>query len=69
MEVVVAIPLDTLINRDDNVYELTCVAIKRAAGITKYGDEELDMHDSKVVSAALTQVLENRVEYFFDKSE
>lgn len=69
MEVGVAIPLDTLINRNDNVYELTCVAIKRAALITKYGDEELDLHDSKVVSTSLTQVLEDRVEYFFEKPE
>ena len=64
-----AIPLEKLINRDDNVYELTCVAIKRAAFITKYGDEELELHDFKVVSLSLAQVLENRVEYFFDKPE
>ncbi len=64
-----AIPLDILINRNDNVYEMTCVAIKRAAFITKYGDEDLEEHENKVVSASLSQVLENRVDYFFDKPE
>jgi len=65
----VAIPLRTLINRNDNVYEMTCVAIKRAAFITKYGDEELENHEQKIVSTSLTQVLENRVEYFFEKPD
>lgn len=64
-----AIPLRTLINRNDNVYEMTCVAIKRAAFITKYGDEELENHEQKIVSTSLTQVLENRVEYFFEKPD
>ncbi len=64
-----AIPLRDLINKEDNMYELTCLAVKRAAFITKYGDLELEQHEYKVVSTAITQVLESRVEYFYEFSE
>ncbi len=61
--------MDTLINKQGNMYEKTCVVIKRAAFLTKFYDEELDLHDDKIVSTALTQVLEDRVEYHFEKEE
>lgn len=64
-----AIPIDILINKDSNVYELTSASIKEAAFITKYGDTEIEKHNGKVVSTAITQVLENRVKYFFNKKE
>lgn len=64
-----AIPLSELINKEDDIYELTCVAIKRAAVITKYGDTELERHEHKVVSTAITQGLEERVEYFYEHTE
>jgi len=57
------IPLDTLIDKDVNVYEMTCVAIKQAAAITRNGDQELENERNKVVSLVLTQVLNDEVEY------
>lgn len=64
-----AIPMDTLINKQGNMYELTCVTIKRAAFLTKFYDEELELHDDKIVSTSLTQVLDDRVEYHIGKEE
>lgn len=57
------IPLDLLVDKETNVYELTCVAIKRAERITRTGDEEIELYNGKIVSTSIAQVLEERVEY------
>lgn len=57
------IPLDTLIDKETNRYELTCVAIKQAEYLTRDGDESFELQDQKVVSIVLKDVLENKVEY------
>ena len=57
------LPLDLLIGNTDNVYELTCAAIRRAAQITLAGDEEVDENEGKVVSTAAKQILTKKVEY------
>ena len=57
------IPLDTLVADSDNVYQLTCAAIRRASQITLAGDEEVDENDGKVVSTAIRQILTKKVEY------
>ena len=45
-----SIPLDTLIDKDVNVYEMTCVAIKEAAimASNKETEEELENNHEKV---------------------
>lgn len=58
-----SIPLDILVDKDVNTYEMTCVAIKNAAKITRNGDKDVEEHGEKVVSASLAQVLNDKVEY------
>ena len=57
--------IDKLIDTDQNVYEMTCVAIKEAAILSedKEGLEQMDNNHDKVVSVALNKVLDNEVEY------
>ncbi len=64
-----SIPLDTLIDKDTNVYEMTCVAIKEAAimAAKKETEEELEKNHEKIVSVVLEKVLNDEVEY--SKSE
>lgn len=57
------LPLDVLIGNADNVYALTCAAIRRASQITLAGDEEVTENDGKVVSTAIKQILTKKVEY------
>lgn len=69
-----SIPLDKMIDKEANVYEMTCVAIKEAVHLAKMDNEgklkkEVDPRDPekqldvKVVSAALEKVLDGEVEY------
>ena len=57
------LPLDLLISNPNNVYELTCAAIRRASQITLAGDEEIVENEGKVVSTAVKQILTKKVEY------
>jgi DNA-directed RNA polymerase subunit omega len=57
------IPLDLLITRETNIYEMTCAAVRRAMQITVAGDEEVDLNDGKIVSTAIKQILTKKVEY------
>lgn len=57
------LPLDLLIRYEDNIYELTCAAIRRAYQITVTGDEELEENQGKVVSTATSQLLTKKVQY------
>ncbi|MBO4278958.1 MAG: hypothetical protein J5891_04020 [Spirochaetales bacterium] len=60
-----SIPLDTLIDKDVNVYEMTCVAIREADRVAsnKVEVEELDKNKEKIVSDVLARVLNDEVEY------
>lgn len=60
-----SIPLDKLIDSEENVYEMTCVAIKEAAIVAADKDkvEALDENKEKIVSSVLTRVLNNEIEY------
>lgn len=57
------LPLDKLVANVDNVYELTCASIRRAAQLTLAGDAEIDENDGKIVSLAIKQILTKKVEY------
>jgi len=57
------LPLDLLEQHQENIYEMTCAAIRRAYQITMAGDEELDENDGKVVSTAVRQILTKKVQY------
>ena len=60
-----SIPLDKLIDKDVNVYEMTCVAIKEAAIVAsnKEAEDELENNHDKVVSSVLSKVLNDEIEY------
>ena len=57
------IPLDRLIQYNDNVYPITNAMIKRATQIHLAGDEELEENKGKVVSTAIKQILTEKVRY------
>ncbi len=58
------IPLDELIDKEGNVYEMTCVAIKEAA-IYSATDKKKEIEDEgeKIVSVVLSRALNDEIEY------
>lgn len=59
-----SIPLDTLIDHEENVYELTCVAIKEANIISSTDlKDEIEQSGDKVVSYVLSKALNKEIEY------
>ena len=61
--ILMPIPLNLLVDQDDNVYELTTAMIRRAMQITITGDEDMEAENGKVVSTAISQLLTKKVEY------
>jgi len=57
------LPLNKLVDLQDDVYACTCAIIKRAQQVTVAGGEELDKNSGKVVSTAIDQILTTKVEY------
>ncbi|RPJ05163.1 MAG: DNA-directed RNA polymerase subunit omega [Spirochaetaceae bacterium] len=45
------------------MYIMTCAAIKRVLQLSVAGDEEVYKHHGKIVSVAIKQILEKRIEY------
>lgn len=64
-----SIPLDVLVDKEINVYEMTCVAISLANVMAANGDEEIENNNDKVVSKVLERVLLEDVEYSVDDKE
>jgi DNA-directed RNA polymerase subunit K/omega len=58
-----SIPLKEMVDSNENVYEITNVAIRRAAQITLTANDELIKGENKVVSQALSEVVHNIVQY------
>ena len=61
-----SITLASLEDNKENVYELTCAAIKRAKQIAITGDEELEDKSNKITSISLDQVLTGKIKYKLD---
>ena len=57
------IPLDLLVETNEDIYELTCAAIRRSVQLSLAGDEELDKNQGKLVSTAIKQILTEKVKY------
>jgi len=55
--------LKELIREVGNMYTLTCAAIKRVMQLSISGDEELVKYHGKIVSVAIKQILEKKIEY------
>ena len=64
-----SIPLDVLVDKENNVYEMTCVAISLANVLSANGDQEIENNNGKVVSTVLEKVLSEDIEYSFDDKE
>jgi len=57
------IPLDKLLERNKNIYELTCAGIKRASQLTITGERDFGSEETKIVPMALRQILTEKIEY------
>lgn len=63
-----SIPLDTLIDNGQNVYELTCVAIKEASIYSSTDvKDEIEKNGEKVVSYVLEKALNGEIKYGKDE--
>ena len=63
-----SIPLDKLIDKEGNIYEMTCVAIKEANIISATSiKDEIEESGVKVVSHVLTQVLNDEIKYSLEE--
>ena len=63
-----SIPLDKLIDKEGNIYEMTCVAIKEANIISATSiKDEIEESGEKVVSHVLTQVLNDVIKYSLEE--
>ena len=59
-----SIPLKTLIDTEENVYELTCVAIKEANVIASTDmKDSIEANGEKIVSHVLNQALNGEIKY------
>ena len=63
------IPINKLIDSQENVYQLTCEAIKQAEKIIRPELEEGEEEGEKIVSEAITMVLENIIELNLEETE
>lgn len=64
-----SIPLDVLVDKENNVYEMTCVAVSLANVLAANGDQEIENNNGKVVSTVLERVLLEDIEYSVDDKE
>ncbi|WP_428769107.1 DNA-directed RNA polymerase subunit omega [Treponema sp. HNW] len=56
-------PLQELVHFEDNVYEITCAASRRAYQLSMVKDPDIENNDGKVVSLAARQLFSKQVEY------
>lgn len=56
-------PLQDLVRFEDNVYEITCAASRRAYQLSMVKDPDIENNDGKVVSLAARQLFSKQVEY------
>jgi len=63
------IPINKLIDSEENVYQTTCIAIKQAEKIVGPELEEGEDEAEKIISEAITMVLENTIEINIEETE
>ena len=56
-------PLEELIEYEDNMYEVTCAASRRAYQLSMLRDPEIEENEGKVVSLAAQQVFTKEIEF------
>jgi DNA-directed RNA polymerase subunit omega len=57
------IPLKELVAEKGNMYAITCAIVKRVMQLSLAGDEDIAKHHGKIVSIAIKQILEKKIEY------
>jgi DNA-directed RNA polymerase subunit omega len=61
------VPLSAMIDSEQNVYELTNAAIKRAEQLSLTKMDELTKNKAKVASAAIREIVNKEVGYSYKK--
>ncbi|MDR2470830.1 MAG: DNA-directed RNA polymerase subunit omega [Treponema sp.] len=61
-------PLEQLIGYEDNMYEITCAASRRAYQLSMLQDPEIEDNEGKVVSLAAQQVFTKEIEFRLEES-
>ncbi len=62
--------LDKLVDKEGNIYEMTCVAIKEANVIQATSlKDEIEKNGEKVVTHVLDQVLNDEIKYTTDETK
>jgi len=61
-------PLEQLIGYDENMYEVTCAASRRAFQLSMLSDPEVEENEGKVVSLAAQQVFTKEIEFRLEDS-
>lgn len=56
-----AIPLDKLLQKNRNIYELTCAIIKRTEQLTVTGAKEIEEEGEKIVGVGMKQILNSEI--------
>ena len=56
-------PLEELIEYEDNMYEITCAASRRAFQLSMLRDPEIEENEGKVVSLAAQQVFTKEIDF------
>ena len=59
------IPLNSLIDYEGNIYQITCVAIKEANILSNpgCGGKEIEENNGKIVSEVLTRALKGEIHF------
>ena len=56
-------PLEQLVEYNNNIYEITVAASRRAYQMSKIGDPEIERNAGKAVSVAARQLFSGKVTY------
>ena len=62
-------PLEQLVKFNDNIYEITTAASRRAYQMAKVSDPEIEANDGKDVCVAAQQLFNNTVTYRIENAE
>ena len=62
-------PLEELIEYEDNMYEITCAASRRAFQLSMLSDPEIEENEGKVVSLAAQQVFTKEIDFRIEENQ
>ena len=62
-------PLEELIEYEDNMYEITCAASRRAFQLSMLSDPEIEQNEGKVVSLAAQQVFTKEIDFRIEENQ